>query len=270
LNTFLKRTLTGIIFAIVLVSSIIFSQYSFAILMLIIILLAVNEFHSLIYKEHKITFLGSLSAILFFLSHYFYASQIVSFEVLLVNLLIFIAIPIIELYRSHEKPFEHIAVLFTEIIYLALPFSLLNFIVFDSNAHYSPIVLLAFIFMIWANDTGAYLVGSQIGRTPLFKKHSPKKTIEGSLGGLILVLVVAYLFFRFWETYSLAEWLILGVLVTVFGTLGDLVESMLKRSLQVKDSGNLLPGHGGVLDRFDSIILASPVVFIYLKMIEFL
>ena len=122
--------------------------------------------------------------------------------------------------------------------------------------------------MIWANDTGAYLVGSQIGKTPLFVKHSPKKTIEGSLGGFAFTLFISYLFYTFVGILELKDWLIIAGIISVFGTLGDLVESMLKRSLNIKDSGTILPGHGGILDRFDSVILASPTVFLYLQFIE--
>ncbi len=268
MNTFIKRSLTGIAFAIVLISCIYFSQYSFAALMLLIVYLAVNEFHSLITGVKQQTVLGSISAFTLFITNFLYAAKLFSAEILLLNLLILVVIPIVELYKSSTKPFENIGILYIELLYLALPFSLLNYVVFMQNAEYSPYVLLAFVFMIWASDTGAYLVGSQIGRTPLFKKHSPKKTVEGSLGGLLLTFLVAYLFFKYLGILSLTDWLVIAGIVVVFGTLGDLIESMLKRSLNVKDSGTILPGHGGILDRFDSIILAAPVVFIYLQIIK--
>lgn len=271
MSTFLTRVSTGIVFAVVLISSIYFSQYSYAILMLLVVILAVNEFHSLLYKDKRITVIGSLSASILFISNFLYAANLAPVEILLLNLLFFISIPITELFKNNKSPFQHIGAIYIETLYLALPFSLFNYMVFSSystNLEYSPIILLAFFFMIWANDSGAYLVGSQIGKTPLFKKHSPKKTVEGSLGGVFLTVLVAYLFFEYVGVLELHNWLIIAGIVSVFGTLGDLIESMLKRSLNIKDSGTILPGHGGILDRFDSVILASPVVFLYLQFIK--
>ncbi len=268
MSSFLKRALTGFVFVTVLISSIYFSKYSYAVLMALVIILAVNEFHSLLYKEKKITFIGSVSALLLFITNYLYASNLATVEILLLNLLFFIAIPITELFKTNKSPFQHIGAIYIETLYLALPFSLFNYMVFGQNSDYSSTILLAFFFMVWANDTGAYLVGSQIGRTPLFKKHSPKKTVEGGLGGVAFSLLIAYLFFRFVGVLELENWLIIALIISVFGTLGDLVESMLKRSLNIKDSGTLLPGHGGILDRFDSVILASPMVFLYLQFIK--
>ena len=118
--------------------------------------------------------------------------------------------------------------------------------------------------MTWANDTGAYLIGSQIGRTKLFPRISPKKTWEGSAGGVLVTFLAGYLLSRIFSDISLVDWCVLAGIVSIFGSLGDLVESMLKRSLQIKDSGNLLPGHGGFLDRFDAFIFLLPFAAAYL------
>ena len=128
-------------------------------------------------------------------------------------------------------------------------------------------IVLGFFFLLWANDTGAYLVGRKLGRTKLFERISPKKTWEGSLGGAVLGIGVGYLNAQIFTDLSLFNWIIVALLVVVFGSLGDLVESLFKRSLNIKDSGKLLPGHGGLLDRFDGIFIAAPIVYTYLRFI---
>jgi phosphatidate cytidylyltransferase len=121
--------------------------------------------------------------------------------------------------------------------------------------------------MLWANDTGAYLFGSKFGKTRLFERHSPKKSWEGFFGGMFTSLVVAYVLSLFFTELPVWAWGGMAILISSFGTLGDLVESMLKRSLNAKDSGNILPGHGGFLDRFDGLLIAAPVVYAYLYLI---
>jgi phosphatidate cytidylyltransferase len=118
--------------------------------------------------------------------------------------------------------------------------------------------------MLWANDTGAYLVGSKLGRTKLFERHSPKKTWEGLIGGIIITGIAAYIISIYFTELTVDQWIWIGLLISCFGTTGDLIESMFKRSIDVKDSGGILPGHGGLLDRFDGLLLAAPVVYAYL------
>lgn len=118
--------------------------------------------------------------------------------------------------------------------------------------------------MLWASDTGAYLAGRTFGKTKLFERHSPKKTWEGSFGGLIISGLAAFILSRFFPGIETWQWLISSVIIVVFGTYGDLTESMLKRSYHIKDSGNIMPGHGGFLDRFDGLLLAAPLVYLFL------
>ena len=132
---------------------------------------------------------------------------------------------------------------------------------------FSAIVLLGFFLLIWANDSGAYIVGSLVGKNKLFERISPKKTWEGFLGGGFFALMFAWLISYFVTEISLIDWLVVALITFVFGTFGDLIESLLKRMVKVKDSGNILPGHGGILDRFDSMIIAAPMVFIYLVLV---
>ncbi|MGC3978758.1 MAG: phosphatidate cytidylyltransferase [Paludibacteraceae bacterium] len=150
-------------------------------------------------------------------------------------------------------------------VLIALPFAMLNNILYVKD--YQPIILLAVFISIWINDTGAYCTGMLFGKHKLFERVSPKKTWEGFVGGAAFALFSGYIFSRFITELSLLQWFIFSEIVVIFGTLGDLSESLLKRTLGVKDSGNLIPGHGGLLDRFDSMMLAAPVVYIFLSII---
>ena len=150
--------------------------------------------------------------------------------------------------------------------YLSSAFAFLILIANYNNA-YEPLILLGSFILIWTNDTFAFLVGKNFGKQKLFEKISPKKTVEGFLGGLFFACVASYFIARFTETLTFNQWLILAIIISVFGTLGDLIESKFKRQANVKDSGILMPGHGGLLDRLDSIIFAAPFIYLYLQII---
>jgi phosphatidate cytidylyltransferase len=174
---------------------------------------------------------------------------------------------IAELYRKKQQPFMNIAFTLLGVLYVAVPFTLLILLGFDQE-RYSWHIILGPIFLIWAADTGGYIFGRSLGRTKLFERISPGKTWEGWLGGTLLCLAVAYGMSWVLVDLDWRQWLGIGAIVSVFGVLGDLVESMLKRSLQVKDSGRLLPGHGGILDRFDSLLMVTPFIVAYLKVFQ--
>ena len=171
-----------------------------------------------------------------------------------------------------EKNIENLAVNLLGILYVALPFSMLNTLTINefTGNNYNYVFILSLFIFLWTNDTGAFVVGSLIGRNKLFERISPKKTWEGFIGGVIFAVLAAIIISMFYSEINRTEWIIFAVLVAVFGTLGDLIESMIKRRLSIKDSSNLLPGHGGLLDRFDSTLLAVPVIFFYLKLLEYL
>jgi phosphatidate cytidylyltransferase len=183
---------------------------------------------------------------------------------------------VIELYRKQDKPFESLAHTFFSLFYTALPFCMFPFAAFSRNglnsllSHegllFSPGIIIGFFLLIWANDTGAYLTGSTFGRTKLFERISPKKTWEGFLGGTILAALVAWLLSGWLGVVTPVQWIIISVIISITGTYGDLIESMLKRSTGVKDSGNILPGHGGFLDRFDSAIISFPLVYLFIAL----
>jgi phosphatidate cytidylyltransferase len=175
---------------------------------------------------------------------------------------------VVELYRSaHPQPFVNVALTWAGVAYVAVPFGLLPMLAFSPDGQFSGWPVLGLVLLIWAADTGAYAAGRLWGRRKLFPRHSPGKTWEGWAGGTILTLAVAVGLHRWVPNapLGLVQWLGAAVLVSIFGVWGDLAESMLKRSLGVKDSGRLLPGHGGVLDRFDSLLLATPFVVAWVK-----
>jgi phosphatidate cytidylyltransferase len=156
--------------------------------------------------------------------------------------------------------------------YIALPFFLTNYMAFNPLGKYTyqhEYVLSIFI-VIWSNDTFAYIAGSILGRTPFYQKVSPKKTWEGVIGGFLFALLTAYGLSHFFNVFSLAQWLIFGAIVSIAGTLGDLVESKLKRQAAIKDTGNIIPGHGGILDRIDSYLMAALASFVYIKFLHFI
>ena len=170
-----------------------------------------------------------------------------------------------ELYRQGTIPFANIAYTLLGVIYVSGPFALLHIIAF-SHGPYSYEIIMGILLILWANDTGAYLIGSSIGKHKLFKRISPHKSWEGVLGGAVLALFVSYTIAGHFNIINLDTWLGIGGIVVVVGTYGDLVESMFKRSLKIKDSGNMIPGHGGLLDRFDSLLLASPCIVSFIKL----
>jgi phosphatidate cytidylyltransferase len=180
----------------------------------------------------------------------------------------------IELFRNVERPFDSLAHTFFSILYTAVPFSMFPFAAFNHTGLrplvpmegivFSPGILIGFFLLLWANDTGAYLVGSSLGRHRLWERISPKKSWEGFFGGLILTMLIARLFSGWLGVADMKGWMIIALIISVAGTVGDLLESMLKRSLGLKDSGTIMPGHGGFLDRFDSVVVAFPLVYLYL------
>jgi phosphatidate cytidylyltransferase len=185
-----------------------------------------------------------------------------------------VLIMIIQLYKREERPFDSIAHTFFAIVYIAVPFSLFPFSAFSKEGFstllphpdivFSPGIVIGFLLILWANDTGAYLIGITLGKHRLMERVSPGKSWEGFLGGMIIALLAGWLLSGWINIIDLKGWLIVSLLVSIAGVYGDLIESMLKRSVDVKDSGSILPGHGGFLDRFDSALVSFPLVYLYI------
>lgn len=175
---------------------------------------------------------------------------------------------LIKLYRKEVKPFTNIAYTLMGVTYVGLPFALLNISVFSSG-EYDYEIPIGLLLILWAYDTGAYFTGVRFGKRRLFERISPKKSWEGFAGGLIWAIIIASVAGYFFTSLSLLEWYGFAIIVVVAGTYGDLVESLFKRSIDIKDSGKTIPGHGGFLDRFDGLLLAMPFIVFYLKIILF-
>ena len=209
----------------------------------------------------------------------FYAYQNVDFKmrnpgillqliILFIFLFIFL-IFIFELFRKKENPLKNIAFTFLGIIYVAFPLSLLNYINILSGK-YNYQLLFGIFFILWCNDAGAYIVGSLIGKHKLFPRVSPGKSWEGSIGGALISYGIIFIISGWYTSITFMNWLAIATILIIIGTLGDLVESLFKRSVNVKDSGSLLPGHGGILDRFDSLLMSVPFIFAYLYFVKYL
>ena len=282
MKNFFTRTLTAGAFVAVLLSCTYYGQISFSILFFIITILGLWEFYSLAEKcgsfPQKIigTLYGSLLFVVVTLftktnetTHSRLLTSIILSVVLFLLPFIFL-IFIFELFRKKENPFQNIAFTFLGIIYVALPFTLLNFIVRlgGINMTYNYQILFGIFFLLWSNDAGAYIVGSLIGKHKLFPRISPGKSWEGSIGGALITYGIVFIISGWYTSISFIDWMVIANILIIFGTLGDLVQSLLKRSVNVKDSGSLLPGHGGILDRFDSLIMSIPFIFVYLLLFK--
>ena len=269
MSNFIQRTLSGTIFVVLLVGSIIWHQYSFGILFAVITAFAVLEFHKLTNGQENVhvnkAFAGVGALIIFASSFLYYAFDVFSTNIFLIYALYIAVIFIAELFRKQAQPIHNWAYFVLGQAYVALPFALLNFILFSSG--WQPLILLAVFITIWVNDTGAYIVGVNFGKHRLFERISPKKSWEGFVGGVVFSLISAYVFFLWIGEMTLIQWIAFTQIIVVFGTFGDLIESLMKRTLNVKDSGNTIPGHGGLLDRFDSMLIAIPAIFVYLQLI---
>lgn len=266
LKTVAVRAVTGAVFISVIIGGILWNDYSFALLFMAFSAMASGEFYRLVenltHTPRGTRFVDIMGSILLFLTLYIYASQDfdISGIITVPYLIYFLVRFIMQLYDKVERPLEGWAYSFLGQIYVALPFALCNILYF----RFSPLILLSLFAFIWINDTGAYLVGCTIGKHRLFERISPKKSWEGFWGGLILAAGAAFLAAQYFNDLNTWQWIGLALICSIFGTWGDLCESLIKRSLDVKDSGNILPGHGGWLDRFDSVLLAAPAAILYL------
>lgn len=277
-NNFIKRAITGIIFAALLVGCILYSPMSFGILFACITALTVREFADRVNETDEVNInkmINMIGATYLFFALLGYCTNISDSKIFIPYIFLIIYLMISELYLKKANPINNWAYSMLAQLYIALPFALLNVLAFhndteSASVEYNPILPLSVFIFIWLSDTGAYCVGSLIGKHRLFERISPKKSWEGSIGGGIFAIAASVCLSYFFPFMSLIEWIGLSIVVVIFGTWGDLTESLFKRQLGIKDSGNILPGHGGMLDRFDSALLAIPAAMIYLYLVTLL
>jgi len=271
LKKLITRTITGIVLVLVMLTAIVVGPYSYAVLFLLILIGGIAEFNKL-FRQSEVkpnqAFNYSIAVILFALS-FFVAQGLLKPTFFFGLFPLLLVVMAAELYRKKERPVENIAVTIFSIGYIALPLSLINFLVFPeltAGNTYTPKILIALFALIWIYDSGAYLFGVSMGKHRLFERISPKKSWEGAIGGTLTALTAAWFISGFIPEIKTAHWMAISILTVVSSTFGDLTESMFKRYFGIKDSGNILPGHGGVLDRFDSLFFAAPVIVMYLKL----
>ncbi|MGX5818088.1 phosphatidate cytidylyltransferase [Chitinophaga lutea] len=284
MKTFITRTVTALFFVAIMLGGILWSELSFFLLFFLINFFALQEYFKLVrnidadYNDispwHRYGVLVGGCAILMAFTGSHFGGDVSIGEVGFVFSVIFILIlPLGEILMSRVFSLKTIGYSLLGLLYVTVPLGLLVALrLEDYSATPVPVgylIPLLLIIFIWINDTMAYITGSLIGRTPFFPSISPKKTIEGTVGGMILAVAAAGIFGYFWGNEWLAwpHWVALAAIAAIFGTAGDLLESRLKRLAGVKDSGNIMPGHGGFLDRFDSLLVAAPFAWIYVNFV---
>jgi phosphatidate cytidylyltransferase len=264
-----KRSFTGIILIAFIIACLFLGEVFFFALCILMIFLGMKEFYdSSTYEHLKIQrWHGIIIGICIYVMFFLYAKEIVDQKIFIPLAPLTLNIFIVELFNKQKKPFINVAYTILGILYIALPISFFNFLVYKGDIiHYSPYVLLAYFGLVWTYDTSAYIWGFLFGTNYLFPRISPHKTWEGLIGGAVTTLIAAWVISKYSRGHVLMDWLIIAAIIVVFGTFGDLSESLFKRSLSLKESGKILPGHGGFLDRFDTVLFSAPIVYAYLEL----
>jgi len=267
----LKRALSGFIFVSVLIFSILYSKITFIGLFFIMMMFCLYEFKKMIQLKSVFPYL--IGTLLFIFGNILNVEDLPSriiFEYVGVALFLTIFITFASiLFAKKEEVISHLGKIFLSIIYIVVPFTLIVQIPFlNARFNYVNTTILGVFILIWTNDTFAFLVGKNFGKRKLLERISPNKTIEGFIGGMVFTFIASFVLASQFDSHTLIQWIVIAGIVSIFGVLGDLIESMFKRQAGVKDSSNFIPGHGGFLDRFDSVIFAAPFIFIYLQVIQ--
>ena len=270
-KNFLKRIFTAVLGGGLLIFSSL-NQWSFLAIFILIIYFSSTEYYRILKKNksNPNNFLGIFLSILIFVSTFIYASFGSQWLIYFLLIPIFPLICLSALYtKNNTESLSNVSLTFFGILYISIPISLLNFIVFDSGIYDNKYLLTSFFFL-WTSESAAYIGGSIFGKNKLFESVSPMKSWEGVIFGFISNIILAYFLWKYFNENTYFFWATFSVIVLISGIFGDLFESLIKRNLNLKNSGTRLPGHGGFLDRFDSFFFVIPYVFFYLKIIEHL
>ena len=262
-----QRIITGIIGSAVIVTCVVYSEWTYFAMFFFICFMTVREFYALAGLDGMVvqrTF-GIICAMSLFTLSFLISNNTIDSRFYFLVFPMLSCVYMIKLYKKFErKPFTNIAYTFLGIFYVAVPYSLLNMAVIE-NSVYNFEIIFGCLFILWASDSGAYIAGTLFGKHKLFERISPKKSWEGAIGGAVLAFAFAFLMNNFFHSLALWEWLSVTAIIIVGGTFGDLIESLLKRSIEIKDSGTILPGHGGFLDRFDGLLISAPFIVAFLE-----
>jgi len=267
LSNLTLRIIFGLLGAALVFGGVVYNEWTLLLLFGTICCLTLIEFFNLLYHSGMQVnrVFAVVSGSFLFLIHYFIQSQALAsnwyYAVIAFMFLLFL----VELFQQNNDPFKRIAHTFLGIVYIAIPLSLFSTLGF-LHGDYDWTLIMGTLLLLWGNDIGGYIGGMSFGKHKLFERVSPKKTWEGSFGGAVLCFATAVVIAQYFTALALTHWLVVAGCMVVFGSMGDLVESLFKRNLAVKDSGNLIPGHGGLLDRFDGLLIAAPFIVVYLKL----
>lgn len=272
LSNLLLRSIAGIVFVAAVIGAAWSGSLLLGLLFLLFAVVGLFELYEMMRKDKRIsvrTSSGLIIGTLIYLALFLHANEALSS-----SWLWGLSIPIVlffcaEIFRKNSNDLQSLVMTSFGWLYVILPFALINYLG-RVMGNYEKELIIGYFFVLWTNDTGAYLSGMTLGKHKLLERISPKKTWEGLFGGIVFAVGIAYLTSLYFETISTKDWIVVALIIAIFANLGDLFESYIKRIFGVKDSGKIIPGHGGSLDRFDGLLLSLPIVVAYLKIIEVL
>lgn len=274
MNNFTLRTITGAVFVVLIIGSVIINHWIFGGLFLIVALGGYIEFakmsRQLNVHPHRLTGL-IVSTLTYFIIAGWHFQVLPEYSPIFL-LVIPIIVLFVELLRNSNTALSNVAFTLFGVIWIVVPLALLTgfFNYTDDHKWVQTGALLGFFLILWIYDSGAYIFGSMFGKHRMLERISPKKSWEGFFGGMLAGLLIGYVVSASFTELTILEWLIMAFLIIIFGTIGDLTESLIKRNVGIKDTGKILPGHGGILDRFDAVFVAAPVVYIFLRLLRYL
>ena len=270
MKNFTIRTISATVFVIIIIGSALLNKYVFFSVFAIISGLSVLEFYNLTKKGgiNPQVISGIIVSTIIYVSIFLYIQKVADLKIFLILIPSFLLIPIVEIFRKKENKIPNLIYTLIGIFYFSVPFGLLNSIISPSidSGIYKPEIMIGLFAIIWINDAGAYIFGKLLGKHKMAEKISPNKTWEGAIGGAIASIALSIVYFKLFNLFNPFIVIIMSLTTVIAGTVGDLTESLFKRYFNVKDSGNIMPGHGGFFDRFDSLIFAAPVYFLFIHL----